>query len=83
VIPNIAHGIIDYSIGRGTAVRSGTIKFVVLPGQTPIHDEEYTESSNIGITTRLASSNGSTNLVLTLSNSGLDATLNFDVKTLH
>lgn len=83
VIPYIAHGIIDYSISRDTIVRSGTIKFVVLPGQLPMYDEEYTESSDIGITTGLTSSNGSTNLIVTLSNSGHDVVLNFDVKTLH
>ena len=83
VIPYITHGIIDYSIRRGTIIRSGTIKFVVQPGQPPMYDEEYTENSNIGITTSLTSLSGATNLIVTLSNLGLDATLNFDVKTLH
>lgn len=48
-----------------------------------MYDEEYTENSNIGITTSLTSLSGATNLIVTLSNLGLDATLNFDVKTLH
>jgi hypothetical protein len=83
LIPDITHGIIGYSMVRNTVVRSGTIKFATASNNTVVSDEEYTETSDAGITTRLTSSNGSTNLVVSLSSAGHDAVLNFDVKTLH
>jgi hypothetical protein len=82
-IPNITHGIIDYSIIRDALFRSGMIKFVTSDTGVIRFDEEYTENSDLGITIRMGSGSGSSSLIVILSSLGYDATIAFDVKTLH
>jgi len=79
----VTNGIINYSVGRSDILRSGIIKFSLDSyNNKVVFDEEYTESSNIGITISMTNTLYGVNLSATASNMGYDATFTFDVKSL-
>lgn len=75
------HGIINYSAVRDNSVRSGSIKFSSTDNAV-VYDDEYTETSDIGLDLQLVVSNDTVNISGTTTDTGSITTLNFDVKTL-
>lgn len=82
-IPVVAgkHGIINYSAVRNLDVRSGIIKFSSQNG-TVSYDDEYSETTDMGLVINLVIDNGVIKLNCATTNNGYGTTLNFDVKTL-
>ena len=82
---SIPHGIINYSITRDSAVRSGVIKFAAGINGTINYDDEYAESTNLGVTMGFVREPGNTffSLRAALTGTGSDADITFDVKTLN
>ena len=83
LIPVVAskHGIINYSAVRNQDVRSGIIKFSSQNG-TVSFDDEYSETTDMGLVINLVIDNGVIKLNCATANNGFGTTLNFDVKTL-
>lgn len=82
---SIPHGIINYSITRNGSVRSGVIKFAAGIDGTINYDDEYAESTNLGVTMGFIQQPGNTffSLQAALTSTGSDADITFDVKTLN
>lgn len=75
------HGIINYSAVRDDGVRSGSIKFSS-KDNTLIYDDEYTETSDIGLSMQIVVVNNTVTLNGVTTDTGSATVLNFDVKTL-
>lgn len=82
---SIPHGIINYSITRDGAVRSGVIKFAAGTDGTINYDDEYAESVNLGVTMGFVQQPGNSyfSLQAALTSTGSAADVVFDIKTLN
>lgn len=81
IAPTQLGATINYSIIRNNDVRQGYMR-VGHNGSTVVYDEEYTETTDIGVT--LAAYNVSSNvaqLYYTTTNTGYDANLTFTIST--
>lgn len=72
--------LIDYNIIRGTSTRLGTIK-VSTYGSTVVYDDEYSESSDTGVTLSFAVSTGVATLQYISTNTGTTGNLKYNVKS--
>jgi len=80
-LPAVAHGIINYSAVRDNSVRSGSIKFSSV-NNVLVYDDEYTETSDIGLSMQIVIINNTITLSGATVNNNAATILSFDVKTL-
>jgi hypothetical protein len=82
---NFKQGIISYSAARNNEIRTGTIKCTSsLQSATQVlTDEDYVETSDIGLTLSVDKPNEFLRLVWSSTDTGADLVLTFDTKTIH
>lgn len=79
-IATVTSRIVDYNIIRGTGTRVGSIKVTNLAG-TPVIDDEYTQTSDLGVTLTFVANSSNVTLQYTTSSTGSNATFNYYLKT--
>ena len=82
LITNGSTAIIDYKISRDNEFRSGTIK-VSQVGGVPVYDDEYSETTDIGVELTFVPNGNNAYLNYTSTNTGEDAVISYNLRTFY
>jgi hypothetical protein len=73
---------VDYTITRGTSIRTGKLK-IVHNATAQMFDDEYSENASTGVKLTVSYSSGTTTLKYTTTNTGSNATIKYQTRYLN
>ena len=73
---------VDYTITRGTAIRTGKIR-MIHNSTAQMFDDEYSENASTGVVLTVSYSSGTTTLKYTTTNTGSNATIKYQTRYLN